>query len=316
MAVVLRDGIFENQTSTSFFECYAAKASATFNLDKLSRKLCEKLELFVVFSSVSCGRGNAGQTNYGMSNSIMERIIEKRIKDKLPGKAIQWGAVGDVGIVAEKITEKVNSSLLGALPQPIESCLNVMDLLLFNSQPIVSSMVIAQKQKVAEVDAFNTVLNIIGISDVKSISINSTLSNLGMDSLTSIEIKQVLEREFGVIQSLQELRDLTVAQLQQVSQTNRRQIDEKEMKQIALFQGTKNLGDENLCTTDLVKLPANDKDIQDNFILFIPGIEGVLSSNIKTLCSKINKTTVVMQLFNSMNKTTLSDLVSHAIEVI
>lgn len=51
---------------------------------------------FVVFSSVSCGRGNAGQSNYGMSNSVMERICEKRRSDGLPGLAIQWGAIGDV----------------------------------------------------------------------------------------------------------------------------------------------------------------------------------------------------------------------------
>lgn len=50
----------------------------------------------MVFSSVSCGRGNGGQANYGMANSIMERICEKRQEDGYPGLAIQWGAVGDV----------------------------------------------------------------------------------------------------------------------------------------------------------------------------------------------------------------------------
>lgn len=51
---------------------------------------------FVIFSSVSCGRGNPGQTNYGMANSIMERICERRKTDGYPALAIQWGAVGDV----------------------------------------------------------------------------------------------------------------------------------------------------------------------------------------------------------------------------
>lgn len=51
---------------------------------------------FVVFSSVSCGKGNAGQTNYGMANSVMERICEARQKDGFSGKAIQWGAIGQV----------------------------------------------------------------------------------------------------------------------------------------------------------------------------------------------------------------------------
>lgn len=90
LAVLLHDNIFENQTSDKFLETFGPKAIATKYLDELSRTLCPRLQYFVAFSSVTCGRGNAGQTNYGMANSIMERIIERRIKDNLPGKAIQW----------------------------------------------------------------------------------------------------------------------------------------------------------------------------------------------------------------------------------
>lgn len=61
-----------------------------FFADEFSRKLAPQLKHFVIFSSVSCGRGNAGQTNYGMANSVMERIIERRHKDGLPAKAVQW----------------------------------------------------------------------------------------------------------------------------------------------------------------------------------------------------------------------------------
>jgi fatty acid synthase len=32
----------------------------------------------------------------------MERICEARVRDGLPGLAVQWGAVGDVGLLAEK----------------------------------------------------------------------------------------------------------------------------------------------------------------------------------------------------------------------
>lgn len=90
LAVLLRDSIFENQTVETFAESFAPKVFATRYLDELSRVLCQRLQYFVVFSSASCGRGNAGQSNYGMANSIMERLIEKRIRDNLPGKAIQW----------------------------------------------------------------------------------------------------------------------------------------------------------------------------------------------------------------------------------
>lgn len=70
LAVVLKDAVWDNQTPETFEESFKAKAWSTKNLDVLTRKLCPKLRQFVVFSSVSCGRGNAGQTNYGMSNSV------------------------------------------------------------------------------------------------------------------------------------------------------------------------------------------------------------------------------------------------------
>lgn len=99
LAVILADALLENQNEDNFKRALAPKAFATQYLDELSRNLCPNLKDFVVFSSVSCGRGNAGQTNYGMANSIMERICEERKNVGLPGLAIQWGAVGDVCII-------------------------------------------------------------------------------------------------------------------------------------------------------------------------------------------------------------------------
>lgn len=96
LAVVLLDALLENQTVENFVESLEPKAKVTMLLDELSREMCPGLRDFVVFSSVSCGRGNAGQTNYGMANSIMERICEKRKNEGFPALAIQWGAVGDV----------------------------------------------------------------------------------------------------------------------------------------------------------------------------------------------------------------------------
>lgn len=87
---------------------FLPKARSTALLDTVSRKLCPQLEHFVVFSSVSCGRGNVGQSNYGLSNSIMERICEERRAEGLPALAIQWGAIGDVGLVAESVSNFIN----------------------------------------------------------------------------------------------------------------------------------------------------------------------------------------------------------------
>lgn len=55
----------------------------------------------MVLSSIAAGRGNPGQTNYAMANSALERLCEKRREDGLPSLTVQFGPVGDVGVVAE-----------------------------------------------------------------------------------------------------------------------------------------------------------------------------------------------------------------------
>lgn len=175
LAVALRDGIFENQNHKLFCESLAPKAEATRYLDEISRKLCPKLKHFVIFSSVSCGRGNAGQSNYGMANSIMERIMEKRSMESLPAKAIQWGAIGDVGLLADLQENNMDMEISGTLPQRITSCLEVLDSLLSIDEPVVASMVVAEKRfdDVKKGNIVDAVLNIMSIRDRKSISMVS-----------------------------------------------------------------------------------------------------------------------------------------------
>lgn len=117
LAVVLRDAIIENQTIETFIDSFGPKAVAVAHLDRLTRQFYPDLSDFVVFSSVSCGRGNAGQTNYGMANSVMERICEQRKLDGFPALAIQWGAIGEVKTHYLQISlrggKKPNNHLLG-----------------------------------------------------------------------------------------------------------------------------------------------------------------------------------------------------------
>jgi fatty acid synthase len=99
LAAVLRDALIENLEEADYKVVILPKVNGTRNLDIVSRKSCPSLDYFVVFSSISCGRGNVGQTNYGFANSAMERLMEQRQTNGLPGLAIQWGAIGDVGLI-------------------------------------------------------------------------------------------------------------------------------------------------------------------------------------------------------------------------
>ncbi|KAL6440730.1 hypothetical protein ACFW04_003291 [Cataglyphis niger] len=219
LAAVLRDALIENLTEADFKTVTLPKIEGTRNLDAISRKSCPSLDYFVVFSSTSCGRGNMGQTNYGFANSAMERMMEQRQANSLPGLAIQWGAIGDVGLVMDMGGNDLEIG--GTKPQHIMSCLATMDIFLQQPHPVLSSIVLAEKYKFTNNDKqillIEAIANILGIKDANSVNGSNSLADLGMDSLMGTEIKQTLERNYDIVLSPQEIRTLTFAKLQELS---------------------------------------------------------------------------------------------------
>lgn len=273
LAVKLRDSILENQDSSTFEECMAPKAFATQHLDEISRRRCPLLHYFVVFSSVSCGRGNAGQCNYGMANSVMERIVEHRHSVGLPAKAIQWGAVGEVGIVADMQEDKLDMEIGGTLQQRISSCLEELDKLMTVNEPIVSSMVVAEKRYKGsgKGGVIEMIMNIMSIKDIKTLSLETKLSEMGMDSLMTVEISQALEREFSLVMTPQELRSMTLMQLKALENDGNASTAEIKVGGVAFLW--RNFGDEEHSQKTIIKL---DSMLNEGYTkaLMIPGIEG------------------------------------------
>lgn len=323
LAVALRDGIFVNQTKDMFKESFGPKPMATMFLDKLSRRRCTQLKHFVVFSSVSCGRGNAGQTNYGMANSIMERIIESRVESGYPGKAIQWGAVGEVGLVADMAEDKIDMEIGGTLQQRISSCLQELDNLLLAPDAVVSSMVVAEKRagRSGNESITETVMNIMGIRDLKSVSLGTTLSEMGMDSLMAVEIKQALERDFELVLTPQDLRSLTFQKLQEYAEARESTDDVKmifssDSKQQGMDLLLRNLGDESDCTEILLPLhtSADATKLQTNPTIIIPGVEGTAGQAWYKVGNSIDSKAIVLQIYSFAELTSVKDIAESAFE--
>lgn len=64
---------------------------------------------------------------------------------------MQWGAIGDVGILME-MRGVSDTAVSGTVPQRIASCLEVLDLFLSQPHPVLSSLVLAEKAAVAHGD--------------------------------------------------------------------------------------------------------------------------------------------------------------------
>nr|UEN71130.1 fatty acid synthase 2 [Glyphodes pyloalis] len=221
LAAVLRDAYLENQTPADFKVVAKPKVDGTKCLDAATRELAPELDYFVAFSSVSCGRGNAGQTNYGYANSVMERICERRQADGLPGLAVQWGAIGEVGMIVEQMGGGGDETVVGGtVPQRIASCMEALGSLMALPHAVAASMVLADKRRAAQApttDLVHVVANVLGIKDPSKVSESANLAELGMDSLMGAEIKQTLERGYDVVLGVHEIRALTFARLKQMS---------------------------------------------------------------------------------------------------
>ncbi|XP_017774979.1 PREDICTED: fatty acid synthase-like [Nicrophorus vespilloides] len=217
LAVVLKDAILENQTAESFKSSMLAKAVATKHFDKITRT-SKTLKHFVVFSTIVCRKGNIGQTNYGMANSAIERICELRRKDGFSGLAIQWGAIGDVGLLTRMQKLHVDVPVCGTIQQRISSCLEVFNHLLMQNETVVSSFVLPENIEEESVQNLVVdVLKIIGVTDMKTISPNSTFAELGMDSLMVVEIQQLMEQNYDIFMKSNDIRNLTYAKLMELS---------------------------------------------------------------------------------------------------
>ncbi|XP_077489222.1 fatty acid synthase-like [Amblyomma americanum] len=223
VALVLRDALLENQTAESFEAVCGIKVGGTRHLDELSREACPELDHFVAFSSFVSGHGNVGQINYGYANSVTERICERRSADGLPGLAIQWGAIGDVG--AFHRAKGADATLGCYAPQRITSCLSVLDQFLNNGQPVVSSFVRTETSSITheakrkpEEDIVQTVTDIFGVKDPASLDPNMSLGDLGMDSLIGVQVQQTLQRDYDVTLSMTEMRKLTLNKLRKIGE--------------------------------------------------------------------------------------------------
>lgn len=238
-ATVLNDAFIEDQTAATFKKVCAPKMDALGHLDTITRQLCPQLDYFVAFSSQSSSRGFIGQNNYGYANSVMEHICEQRRLDGLPGQAIEYGPIGDVGLWAQN--EHVDLTSIGMVidTQRIPSCLEVLDRFLGLSNGIVATILRHDQLQQNSLDLKNfkkiNLLKIffypfiyldgnanakdhiwqgIGI-DMDSLPDNLALGDVGMESILAVEMQQRIEREYEVSLSADQIKMLTVGMIKE-----------------------------------------------------------------------------------------------------
>ena len=97
-AGVLADKALLAQDGESVSRVFAPKASGAWFLHK--HTLQDKLQSFVMFSSIASLFGSPGQANYAAANAFMDSLADLRQSQSLPAVSIQWPGIADVGMAA------------------------------------------------------------------------------------------------------------------------------------------------------------------------------------------------------------------------
>ncbi|XP_015784226.1 fatty acid synthase-like [Tetranychus urticae] len=282
LAGTLASGLFENQTVDNFTRVCSSKVELTEHLDFITRSICPSLDYFVCFSSIG-STGILGESNYCYANSYMERICESRRLSGLAGCAIQFGAVGDVGMAQDNSL----TTIAGSVCQPIFSCFQALNKFLQLDYPVMYSAISAEKQSASEDSKggfIQRIEHILGLQNLDSLDLTITLGDLGLDSLQSIEVKDLIDKTFGI--SLQNIAigKLSIASLLRFKEE---------------FQDSKNNdGKENKFTEEII-INLTEKGTSPVFF-FPPALFDFLS--MKALAEALKRTVIGVDLTDEVRR--------------
>ncbi|XP_053201164.1 LOW QUALITY PROTEIN: fatty acid synthase-like [Panonychus citri] len=221
LSMVLKDGLFENQTAETFDEAVKPKAIACRYLDQLIRSLPYDIDYFVCFSSIAVEVGNIAQANYCFGNTAMENICRKRRLDGLHGLAIRWGAVGDVGVITE-MNLPSNEILRSFAPIRLNLALDSLEKTLFSldNNHLITIVSFPDKKSASSIgnnySLKQKIFHILSVKDATKVDPQSTLSELGLDSLMAVEIKQALDTDYDYSMTTNEIRELKIGELDEL----------------------------------------------------------------------------------------------------
>ncbi len=99
-AMVLQDRFLSDVTDADLQAVLGPKVLGALHLDQLTQN--DPLVFFVLFSSISALIGNAGQAAYAAANAALQAIAGARRAAGKPVSVIDWGALGESGIVMRR----------------------------------------------------------------------------------------------------------------------------------------------------------------------------------------------------------------------
>ncbi|MDX6741096.1 type I polyketide synthase [Actinocorallia sp. A-T 12471] len=226
LAGVVDDGALASLTPERAAAVLRAKADAAWHLHELTRD--RELDAFVLFSSVAGVLGSAGQGSYAAANGFLDALAAARVAQGLPAQALAWGLwEGESGITAHlTAADLARSARRGVRPLPVAEGLALLDaahrdggaalvpaaldLTVENPPPLLRGLARPRRraaaQRAAEAAALTgeALLDLIRAQAAAvlgdpsgAVPADRAFTDLGLDSLTSVELRDRLSTALG-----------------------------------------------------------------------------------------------------------------------
>lgn len=235
LAGCLQDATLTNQTLKMYKEVFQGKVHGAINLHRLTKDY--NLEFFNLFSSMVSCFGPIGQSNYAAANTFLDALAGHRHSIGLCGQSVNWGQWGEVGLSKDiKVPAMRPFSPLAGLSgleiimrsQKTQVCVFDVDFtvvrkLTANIGAYLEELKIAKETQSVAFDVkinnfwedFNAcdsdegrvgviksyvcqiLKQILKLDDDEVIDVNQKFSEMGMDSLMMLEMKNFLQTMLG-----------------------------------------------------------------------------------------------------------------------
>ncbi|MBG86586.1 MAG: hypothetical protein CMO80_06765 [Verrucomicrobiales bacterium] len=221
----LSDGLIEKQSPESIQQAFGPKVTGAWNLHELTRGL--PLEYFVLYSSAAGVFGAPGQANHAAANSFLDGLARERTVQGLPGLSIAWGPWSGIGSAVQYGKDGFLREIPGIRMIDPENAAQHLDATWACSKPVITVLPVdwssfdadrwnagfrrsspatvstqdRQSSKVTDANELERLLTkrigkVLGIASGE-LDREKGFFDLGIDSLTALELKTQLERDLG-----------------------------------------------------------------------------------------------------------------------
>ncbi|WP_208929052.1 type I polyketide synthase, partial [Streptomyces rapamycinicus] len=221
-AGALDDGVLETLTAQRLDTVLRPKADGAWHLHELTRNT--GLAAFVMYSSAAGVMGNPGQGNLAAATAFLDALAEQRRAEGLPALALAWGSseetsdlIGLRTISAERGMRLFDSAshrgeplLMAASLDPARAA-EVPALLRSLRRPVarraasadggvqwLAALAPAEREKALLKVVCDSAAVVLGHADARTIPVTGAFKDLGVDSLTAVELRNSLVKATGL----------------------------------------------------------------------------------------------------------------------